>query len=670
MYIQKVGLNIFNRQNVSPQKSEINEKSVQQKDLLISGYCYRPFLHKQVSFKGGYFLARTASQNVDSLHETLKTLLTPMKKDFIIKKKSALVNYFNDFQDVEYGKMAMTAEPDFKFVFKDLRNPNFKDEQFSVRVVDLKKGEFDFGFFDEKNNLQRIKVKDKQFYSLENPEKPLSYAEVVARRLEDKFNDMLPIIEQGLVKVDDIINGVFNKDAKGYSLFLARGIKKRFFELDAFLKSIEQEKRQALKRSYSKYIPYPNKTAFMFRDSDRMFSNRLVFLPQRDGDEKIFRVTKFDNESNIQDSYLIDLEKGVFKNHCKRKIFNIKNVSVIPKNEEKMTSTEILSTDLIPLLEKYYGMLDDFSEYVHENLGKSAKVLLSEAKSGDFLPYNMIKQNFVDRLAYIMPQGQKELSFINSIGEQHILRKIKLEGFDVIEVSRISEKGKVSAFINEEDYRIIDVMANGKIVRDKQGQIRQVPHSSDAFQIRSRVLQEFINEAFRQKNFIKDESVVSQLSEIAENFKKVSDKWFSTYKNKKTEARKLYGESFIAAKGDIGGFRFAIPDKDYAIALKPHQVGKEKFMRLTVYDKNGEIINNFLLDEFSKVVDNYCSQGKFTKDAISRVPDKIVYKTDEQIQEAHLPQYLSEYLTELKRFKEFFFEFMDGKQLENATEMA
>lgn len=670
MYIQKVGLNTFNRQNVTPQKSEISARNFPQKDLPLSGYCYRPLFNRQVSFKGGCSLGRTASQNIDSLQETLKILLTPIKKDFIIKKKSALVDYFNGFQEVEFGKMAMTAEPDFKFVFKELKNPNFKDEQFSVRVVDLKKGEFDFGFFDEKDNLQRIKVKNKQFYSLDNPEKPLSYAEVVARRLEDKFNDMLPIIEQGLIKVDDIINGVFNKDAKGYSLFLTRGIKKRFFELDSFLRGVEQEKRHALKRSYSKYIPYPNKTALMFKDSDRMFSDRLVFLPQREGDETLFRITKFDSDSNIQDSYLIDLEKGVYKNYCKRKIFNIKNVSVIPKNEEKMTSAEIVSTDLIPLLEKYYGMIDDFSEYVHKNSGKSAKVLLEESRSKDYIPYNMIRQNFLDRLDYILPQGEKELSFMASDGSKHLLRKIELEGVNVIEVSRMTETGKVSVFINEADSRIIDVMSNGSIVRDKQGQIRQIPHSSDAFKIRSRVLQGFIDEAFDKKTFIHDEGVVSQLSELGENFKSVSDKWFSTYRNKKTEARKLYGESFIGAKGDVGGFRFAIPNKDYAIALKPHQVGKEKFMRLTVYDKNGEIIDNFLIDEFSKVVDNYCAQGKFSKDAISRVPDKIVYKTDEQIQEAGFPQYLGEYLTELKKFKEFFFEFMDGKQVENVVETA
>ena len=70
------------------------------------------------------------------------------------------------------------------------------------------------------------------------------------------------------------------------------------------------------------------------------------------------------------------------------------------------------------------------------------------------------------------------------------------------------------------------------------------------------------------------------------------------------------------------------------------------------------------------MIDNYCAQGKFSKDAISRVPDKIVYKTDEQIQEAGFPQYLGEYLTELKKFKEFFFEFMDGKQVENVVEIA
>ena len=139
-----------------------------------------------------------------------------------------------------------------------------------------------------------------------------------------------------------------------------------------------------------------------------------------------------------------------------------------------------------------------------------------------------------------------------------------------------------------------------------------------------------------------------------EQFTKTSQEWSRTYRDKKTEARKLFGESFIAAKGDIGGFRFAIPDKEYAIGLKPHQIGKDRFMRLTIYNSDGEIIDNYLLENFSKIVDNYCTQGKYTRDAISRVPDNIIYKTDDQILTTNLETYLKEYLIELKKFGDFF----------------
>lgn len=661
MYIQKVGLNTFNKQNVIAQKPqsrlENDNKSVQS----VQGFCYRPIFSNQVSFKGAYQLGRTACQNVDEVQKELQALLTPMKKDFMVMKKGAIVDSFNQFYEVEYGKMAMVIQPDAKFVFKEFTEPSLKGEQFSIRVVDLKKGEFDFGYFDEKDNLQRFKVKNKQFYSVDAPDEPIPYTQVLKLKLEDKFNEMMPAIIQGVEKLDNVLNGVFNRDAKGYSMFLARGIKKRYNALNEILDGIESEKRFALKRSYSKSIPFPNKTVFFFRENDRMFADRLAFIPHRDGEEQMFRMVKYDSDSNIQDAYLIDIKDGVFKNFCKRKIFNIANISATPDNPKKMTSEEVRSTNLIPMLEKYYVLLDDFSQYVHGNSHKSAKVLLEQANAKDYLAYNMVKQNFVDRLQYILPEGEKELKFIGSDGLERQLRKVEIEDINVIEISRISEKGKVSAFINEDTCKIIDVTSSGKIVRDSHGEIRQVPYSSDSFVVRSRVLQDFIDEAFKQKTFIKDEGVFNQMQELAEVFKNISEKWFGTYSNKKTEARKLYGESFIAAKGDIGGLRFGIIDKDYAVALKPHQTGKDKFMRLTVYDKNGEIINNFLIDEFSKVVDNYCAQGKFTKDAISRVPEKIIYKTDEQLKDSGFIQYMEEYLTELKHFSAFFNDFMNPK---------
>jgi len=660
MHIQKLYFNTLNRYNFTDKKSQ--EPSVVDKNAQsFSGYCYRPILNNKVSFKSVFSLGKTTNENVQVLQKSLQSLLTPIKKDFLLMKKDAVIDYFNQFYDIEYGKMNMVVEPDFKFVFKDFRDPEFKNEQFSVRVVDLKKGEFDFAFFDEKNNLQRIKLKNNQFYLLDDAKTPLSYSQVVSMNLEEKFNDMLPVITQGVEKVDDILKGVFNNDAKGYSLFLARGIKRRFDALNEVLDNIEAEKRYVLKRSYPQFIPHPNKSAFFFKESDRMFADRFAFLPHREGDEKLFRIVQFDSDSSIKDAHLIDLKSGVFKNFCKYKIFNQKNVSVIPKNDEKLSSDEIKETTVIPILEKYYALLDDFSQYVRANSYKSAKVLLEQSKVGNYLPYNRIRQSFFDKLNYILPEGKNELTFIGSDGDSYSLKKSVIEGVNVVQVSRISEKGDVTAVLDSDSCRVLEMQSCDKFVRDIHGKIKHMPYSSDAFKIRSRVLQEFIDEAFKQNDFIKDDVLLTRLKTLQEQFAKVSQGWFSTYKNKKIEARKLFGSGFISAKGDVGGFRFAIPDKDYSIGLKPHQIGKNRFMRLTVYDNNGEIINSFLLDNFSKLVDNYCAQGNFSKDAISRVPDNIIYKTDEQIQSANFSQFLEDYLKELTKFSDFFFEFMRKK---------
>ena len=660
MYIQKIN---FNTLTYKP-TAQKNTTPVSNNQRDLSNYYYRPVFNNEINFKSAFCLSKTTINNIKNLQQSLQTLLTPMKKDFLSMKKGAVVDYFNQFYNLEYGKLAMATEPDFKFVFKDLTDSDLKGEQFSIRVVDLKKGEFDFGFFDEKNNLQRIKLKDNRFYSPEDTKTPLPYP--ISMVLENKFNDMLPIINNGIEKINNMLEIVFKNDKKGYSMFLARGIKKRFNAINEFLNNIEREKRYALKRSYPKFIPFPNKSALFFKENDKMFAEKFAFIPHRENEEKIYRIVKFDSKSNIQDAYLIDTDKGIYKNYCKRKIFNLKNISVTPKDDTKMTSAEINNTALIPTLEKYYFLLDEFAQYIHENWQKSAKILLKEAGSKDYLPYNMIKQSFIDRLKFILPDNQKEFHFIEPDGEEYLLRKIQTDGINMFEVSRNSEKGKVSVFLDCENYKILDIHTGNQLIRDKQGKIKHIPHSSDAFKIRSRVLQEFIEKAFQQKEFIKDEHLTNTMSKLNEEFTKISNDWSSTYKNKKTEARKLYGESFISSKGDTGGFRFAIPAQEYSIGLKPHQIGKERFMRLTVYNKDGDIIDNFLLENYSKIVDNYCAQGKFTKDAISRTPDRIIYKTDEQIKSTNIESYLNEYLTELKRFSEFFYGFM-GKNTKMTT---
>ncbi len=665
MNIHKIYFNTskYNYKNNVQKETLTKDDNIQTKNL--SNYYYRPILNNNISFHGAYYLNKTALDNVQELQKTLQTLLTPIKKDFILSKKGAIVDSFNRFYNLEYGKLAMIAEPDFKFVFKDFTDRDIKGEQFSIRIIDLKKGEFDFGFFDSKNILQRFKLKDNQFYSLEDTKNPLSYATVKTLNLEEKFSDMVPIINRGIEKINDIIDGVFKNNKNGYSMFLARGIKKRFTSTNEFLNKIEAEKRYALKRSYPKFIPFPNKTAFFLKENNEMFSERLVFLPQREGEEKLFRIVKFDSDSNIQDAYLIDVEKGVFKNFCKQKIFNQKNISVIPKNDTKMTSAEINATEIIPMLEKYYFMIDEFSQYLHANSFKSAKVLLEGSKSKNYLSYNMIKQNFIDRLKYILPTDTNEITYIKSDKENYSLKRIEIDGLKIIKVSRNTEKGSISVYLDEKSCKILDAQSNDTLKYDKQGKIKYIAYSSDSFKIRARVLQDFINEAFEQKEFISNKNFVTTLNELNEEFTKVSQEWFSTYQNKRTEARKLFGDRFIAAKGDVGGFRFAIPDKEYSIGLKPHQIGKDRFMRLSIYNSNGEIIDNYLLEKFSKIVDNYCSQGKYTKDAISRVPENIIYKTDDQISTTNIETYINEYLTELKQFNKFFSEFM-GKNIVSA----
>lgn len=659
MYIQNLNIINFNN-NYKPTVQKENSSN-RYRSLDLNSYSYYPFFNNKINFKGGFYIGKTTSENTKILQKTLQTLLTPMKKDFIIMKKGAIIDNFNQFYNLEYGKMSMVAEPDFKFVFKDFVDKDSKDEQFSVRVIDLDKGEFDFGFFDEKNNLQRIKLKGNQFYSLEDTKNPISYSNVLTLKLEDKFNNMLPVITQGIDKINDIVESVFKHNKKGYAMFLTKGIKKRFNAINEILGNIEPEKRYALKRSYPNFIPFPNKSALFLKESDKLFAERLAFIPHRKGDNKTFRIVKFDSNSNILDAYLIDTEKGVYKNFCKRKIFNLKNISLIPKDDTKMTSSEINDTELIPMLEKYYFLIDDFVDYTQKNSSKSAKVLLEGSKSKNYLPYNMIKQNFINRLKYVLPENEKELSFISPNNEIYSLKKGEIDGRKIIKVSRESEKGTISVFLDEASSKILDTQAGEKLIYDKQGNPKNIPHSSDSFKTRSRILQEFIDIAFEQKKFMKNENFANTLINLKEEFSKISQAWFSTYKNKKTEVRSLFGDGLIASKGDAGGFRFKIPNKEYSIGLKPHQIGKEQFMRLTIYNTENEITENFLLDNFSKIVDNYCAQGKYTKDAISRVPENIIYKTDDQIQSTNIQEYCNEYLAELKRFGEVLFENLTPK---------
>lgn len=658
MYINRFSFNNPYKEQPLSKKTQATSFDANRHIYNLPNFCYRPIFSKPVSFKALYTASKSVCNNAQILQNSLQNLLTPVKKDFLAMKKNAIINSFNSFYDIEYGHMSMVVEPDFKFLFKDFKDPNFKNEQFSVRVVDLKAGEFDFAFFDKKQNLQRIKLKNNQFYSLDDTKTPLSYAQVVMMGLEEKFNDMIPMITQGVDKIDNLVSCVFNEDIKGYSLFLARCIKKRFIALNEFLNNIETEKRYALKRSYSKFIPHPNKTAFFLKDNDRIFSDRYAFLPHREGDESLFRIVQFDSNSNIKDAYLIDLKSGLYKNFCKRKIFNQKNVSVIPRNDEKMTSKDIKDTPVIGILETYLSLLDDFSDYVRSNSYKSAKNLLEQCKADDYVPYNKIKQNFIDRIKYILPDDKSEMTFVGSSGDMYSLKKSVVDCVNIIHVSRVSEKGEISVVLDADTYKMLEMHTDNKLVYDSKGNIKHIPHSSDAFKIRARILQEFINEAFSQNNFVKDQIFLDNLKKLKETFNKLSALWFSTYKNKKTEARKLFGNSFISAKGDTGGFRFAISDKDYSIGLKPHQNGKNRYMRLTVYNKNGEIINNFLLDNFSNVVDNYCSTGKYTKDSIRILPDNILYKNDEQIQLDNVDRFVEEYLTELNKFSEFFFNYM------------
>ena len=627
----------------------------------LSNFCYPP-MTCNISFRGAFAPDKSLSDNIVALQNSVNNLLSPVKQDFIVQKKDAIVDCFNQFYCTEYGKMAMVVEPDFKFLFKDFKESDIKNEQFSIRIVDLKNCEFDFAFKDKKNNLQKIKLKNNQFYFLDNPNAPITYSQIINMNLEEKFDEMIPVLIQGLEKVDDIISGVFNNDTKGYSMFLVRGIKKRFCALNDYLDNIEPEKRYILKRSYANFIPYPNKSAFFLKENDRLFSNRYVFVPQREGDDRLYRIVKLDSESNILDAYLIDLKTGVFKNFCKRKIFNQKNISLIPKNDEKMTSEDIKSTSLVSILEKYYILLDKFSHYVSTNSTKSSKTLLEESGANNYLPFNKIKHNFVDRLKYILSDSQNEFNFIGSTGDSYKLTKFVVDGLNIVKVVRATDKGEIAVFLDIDNCRILDMQSCDKYMLDNNGKIAQISHSSDAFKIRSRVLQDFINEAYLQNDFINDNNFSTQLKTLQDSFDKVSNKWFSTYRNKKTEARKLFGDGFISAKGDAGGFRFSITDKDYSIGFKPHQIGKDRFMRLTIYNNNGEIINNFLLDNYSNVVDNYCSQGRYTRDSISRLPDNIVYKTYEQIKADNVDKYMAEYLIELNKFSDFFFDFMGKKE--------
>ncbi len=628
MYIQPIGIYNISRQVPVYSKSQVSQP------------CFGG---------GGDFLSREIPA-VKSINEILSGLYSPLIKSFISDEKTYFLNVYNKFHNPTLPKLDISGDSTPKFLLSGVGDYNLEVSQF----VNRKQKHLELTFLQDGKEPLSLVFMNGFTANKKAPAVPISEREVRDYNLAET----LPVVQDTLSEFLALTKSVVKGDLGDYTKSVIQKIISKTSAVDAVLSNLETGKLGAVKRSFKNYIQFPNKKVYFFKESDSVGANRYAFIPHRDGDERFFRLVEYDMQGSITDAYLLDAQKGVVKNYCPQRVFNIANISHTPPRKRYMTNDEIAASPVVKNLEKYFNVLDSFEEHVLSSMAKSVKTLDETANFSDYISFNKLKQEFTSRLPYVWRNDAEPLSVTGKDGMKYTLAKAG----EFLNLTYDTRYGERFIKFNPENSKIMQTTLNGDILRDKGGNPLYYNHYSDTFKMKSKILKSFITSAFEQ---CKPETNTT-LGGVGEKFKEVRAFWDGVSATKKTAVKKDY-PAMVEARGDVGGLRFRISSQDYQIGLKPHRLNSDEFMRLTVYDKDGNIKKAFLIKDFESFVHNYCLSGNYTKDAISRVPSNIVYKTEEQLEADGLKNYLNQYLKELTDFKKYLEENVYDHRLANLT---
>lgn len=583
-------------------------------------------------------------KNLNSMEKEFSSIFSPAKTNYINGFGDDLAAFFNKFYNQACENVSI------KF---DGKNPSFiikgldtDEAKYSIELSKTFHNNEEFLKISTSKNdaSEEILLVNKTKILTPDSSTPLnttSLHRVSPAKIfeEEKVNEILSLF-------NGFVNSYIFNNVQDYFMKTFKNSKNIIAKLDSRLKKLEPEKMHALKNSYTGYVPYPGKVVFQLKTLKSAEDYSLALVPHKKDNPDFTRLLKIDRNGDVVNAYLIHSDKGILNNYCIFKKYNNGTLQHTPPHIKLMGAEELSNSDAVKILTEYYNLLTRFEEHVEKNIDSSTKVLQEQRKT-DHIGFNSIKRLFVDNVDEILKNSDFTLK--KEDGTIQTLSRAHENNLDVITLK--SQTGGLTSYIkiNAENAKIFQTNVFGDIMYNKNGTPEYIYTKGSQYELKSGVLKSFIREALKSKPVDINEVLQANMLNLKETFIHADEIWKNVSLTKKTAAIKTM-PNFVEARGNAGELRFRIPEKDYCLGLKPQRAGSFEFMRLSVYSQDGKLQKAFLINDFTKIVDNYCTKG-YTKDSISKIPKSILYKNEEQINSENIPQMIKEYLKELKNFE-------------------
>ena len=601
----------------------------------------------------GYIIKNQTSRilnNLNDIEVIFKQCFSPAKVKYIESFDNKLIFLFNKLCNQECSKVILKKGEKLTYTLTGLEDDG---SNFVIKLSKVEHNNQKFvrlSYSKDATKPYVLLISPNRIYNEKNPEKILFREDLLKLPSISMLDNGGKKIIDNLLKFKDFINLQITSKPEKYFLATLKNSIDLINEMSAKLDTLDSQKKHAIKRSYSGYLPFPRKKTFQLIDTYLTTNNTTSYalIPHRENESYYYRLLQFNNIGEIEDAYLISPKNGVVKNYCQFKKFNWASTAHTTTCPVFLKDSELLRSNSFKILTKYYNLLDDFSKYIDKTKNLSFKTLQEDFNINDSIRYNTIKTAFLNKIPEILAPSDKKYELVLDNKTKYILSKENENNLDIIKL--VQERGDkiIITKIDTNTAKILLTNPDGKILFDKKQNPLYFSSKSNAFEFKTKLMKEFIQNAYSPKDANLSNSLQTQMLNLKETYFSSDEIWKKMSKTKKTDFIKVF-PSIVEARGNTGEIRFQIPNKDYQLGLKPQKLNSSEFMRFSIYDKDGKLQKAFLINNFTNFVDNYCTKG-YTKDSISRIPPNIIHKTEDKIVSENIPELTQEYITELVNF--------------------
>jgi len=589
----------------------------------------------QIYFGAGFMTAQERIlKNFKTIEQNFNTTFKPAKNSYISTFNDEMFKFFNKFYNQECENITVKSGKNPEFIIEGLE---VDDTNYLIKMSKTNQNGEDFlkiEYSDSKNPLNTILV---------NPKKTIRENISKSSNLFDEGGEKIIEI---FSKFNDFVNSHIFNNLEDYFVMTVKNSENLIKSLDERLKSLERSKMFTLKSSYPGTLAFARKTTFHLKDKQNIPEYSYALFRHKKENDDFLRLVKMNSQGGIEDAYLLNSKRQAIRNYCPSRKFRWSTLKYTPLDLSPMNGDELANSKAVQTITKYFNLLSEFGEYVEKNIDKSVKTIKENSKSIDKIAVMSIKHTFTDNIGEIMKNDRFTLQTPDGIN--YILTRSKENNFDVITLISEDKNRSTSIKLNAENSKLFMTNSQGEIVYNLKGEAEYMSAKSSIFDFKTSVMKKFIREALKLKNVDMNETWRSDMLDLKETYLHADDIWKRLSITKKTAAIKNI-PTYVQTRGSMSELRFKIPDKDYILGLKPQQTDSFEFVRLSIYDKGGKIKQAYLINDFYKIVDNYCTKG-CTKDSLVNIPKNILYKTEAQINSENIPQLVKEYTKELKNF--------------------